>query len=1014
MRSQTDYRRNVAAIAIAALAFLTLGGALIAQQLTGNIYGYLTDEQGGRLPGVTVTLSGIGAPQTQTTDARGEYRFLNLSPGNYKLSYELAGFSKIAKSDVQVSVGKNTETTGLMKLSSVEATVTVRGEAAVLDTRKVTTGAVVSQVELKEIPTARDPWVVLQTIPGVLTDRLNIGGDQSGQQSLYVGKGALSNQGVWNLDGVNITDMAALGSTGTYYDFDTFEEINATTGGSDITAMTPGVQLNLVTKRGTNDIHGSARDFLTRSKWQSKNASDEFLAQRPGLNVQPRIDTVQDYGVEVGGPLWRDHIWAWGAYGRNQVDLITSTGATDKTTLEDASLKLNFQVTESTAATANYTQGEKIKIGRNVSAARPTAAEGWNQGGLNGYPSALNKVEISQVFSSKLFMTASYAYFRGGFELIPGSGTATNNVYLDTINGVWHNGYLIYQTQRPLHNVGTTGSFFFNTGSAGHELKFGFNYRKAGVVSVSAWPGDGNVGFVGYGGAGVNAALLTRPANTKGTLKYYNAYMGDTITFGNFTLNAGLRYDVQSGFNQAGALPANPIVPEVLPAVAGADEPERFKWKNWEPRVGATYALGTAKRVLLKGSYARFADQVGIGSIFFNNANQLAGVYYYWNGTVGQPIKRSDLDFGRGIVDSYGFDPAHPASPTSPNVIDPNLKAGKTDEAVAGFDVEVLPEFVVGAAYTYRKYTDSIWYGPGAGVPRVGLTSADYVLCTTSIRGNCPANGVITGTLANGSTYSIPIYRIRPGFGARPAALIRENRPDYNTTYNGVELTMQKRLSNNWMVRGNFGYQDWKQHAGSGACTNPTNVLDGTFGGSCPGDDIMVAPSGTGSGAFGNVFTNSKWNFNIAGLYQLPYGFNIGGNFYGRQGYPYLQWIRINAGDGNGAVPVVVSPLDQQRHPNVYDFDLRIEKVIDVKPLQIALSIDVFNVANSGTVLQRQGLIGTCVVPRLSGPNPNPTPACDTSKTTGPQQAFTKNANYNIITQLESPRVVRAGVRVSF
>src|SRR4029077_13089529 len=149
MRNRTS--RNALAIAVIGLALLAFSGALLAQQLTGNIFGNVTDEQGGRLPGVTVTLSGIGAPKTETTDARGEYRFLNLSPGNYTLSYELQGFSRVTKSDVQVAVGKNTETSAALKLSSVEANVTVRGEAAILDPRKVTTGAVVSQVELKEI-----------------------------------------------------------------------------------------------------------------------------------------------------------------------------------------------------------------------------------------------------------------------------------------------------------------------------------------------------------------------------------------------------------------------------------------------------------------------------------------------------------------------------------------------------------------------------------------------------------------------------------------------------------------------------------------------------------------------------------------------------------------------------------------------------------------------------------------------------------------------------------------------
>src|SRR5215813_2539506 len=765
MRNRT--MRNAVPIAIIGLALLAFSGALVAQQLTGNVFGYVTDEQGGRLPGVSVTLSGIGAPQTQTTDARGEYRFLNLSPGNYTLSYELAGFSKVTKSDVQVAVAKNTETTAAMKLSSVEAAVTVRGEAAILDTRKVSTGANISQVELKEIPTARDPWVILQQIPGVLTDRFNVGGNQSGQQSAYVGKGALTNQGVWNLDGVNITDMAATGSTGTYYDFDSFEEINATTGGSDITAMTPGVQLNLVTKRGTNDIHGSGRVFITRQKWQSKNITNEVLAQPAPNNAAPRVDGVQDYGVEVGGPILKDHIWAWGAYGRNQVDLITITGATDKTTLEDASAKLNFQITESTAATANYTQGEKIKIGRNVGLTRPTAAEGWNQGGINGLPSALDKVEVSQVLSSKLFLTASYAYFRGGFQLVPGAGTAVNNLYQDA-SGVWHNSYEAYYTQRPMHNAQVNGSFFFNTGSIGHELKFGYSYRKAGVKSISAWPGNGNYGILGEFGAGKDGVAITRPASLSGELKYNNAFIGDTITAGNLTINAGVRYDEQYGYNQAGQAPADPIFPDILPALSSAAQPSAFKWKSYEPRVGLTYAVGEAKKLLLKASYARFADQLGIGPIFFTNANSLAYAYYYWNDKNGdRVVTRDEVDFTKGLQSFRNYNPADPGNPKSPNVVDPNLKAGKTDEVVAGFDYEVLPEFVVGANYTYRKYKDAIWYGAGSGelssIPRVGLSSANFVPCTTAIRANCPANGIITGTLFSGASFSVPIYRLAPG-----------------------------------------------------------------------------------------------------------------------------------------------------------------------------------------------------------------------------------------------------------
>ncbi|MEO8432210.1 MAG: carboxypeptidase-like regulatory domain-containing protein, partial [Acidobacteriota bacterium] len=90
------HNRTITATLLA-LAFFMVGASLFAQNQTGNVYGNVTDEQGGRLPGVSVTLSGVGAPNTQVTDARGEYRFLNLSPGTYTLTYDLQGFTKVTK-----------------------------------------------------------------------------------------------------------------------------------------------------------------------------------------------------------------------------------------------------------------------------------------------------------------------------------------------------------------------------------------------------------------------------------------------------------------------------------------------------------------------------------------------------------------------------------------------------------------------------------------------------------------------------------------------------------------------------------------------------------------------------------------------------------------------------------------------------------------------------------------------------------------------------------------------------
>ena len=101
-------------------------------------------------------------------------------------------------------------------------------------------------------------------------------------------------------------------------------------------------------------------------------------------------------------------------------------------------------------------------------------------------------------------------------------------------------------------------------------------------------------------------------------------------------------------------------------ALTTASGPTEIDWKNWQPRVGLTYALGSARKVLLKASYARFADQLGLSPIAVDNPGAIAGIYYYVNNPGGVPLTRSQIDFSKGIQTFYGFDPAHPTSATSP------------------------------------------------------------------------------------------------------------------------------------------------------------------------------------------------------------------------------------------------------------------------------------------------------------------------------------------------------------
>ena len=148
------------------------------------------------------------------------------------------------------------------------------GESPIVDTKEVGTKQTFTNELLQSIPSARDPWVILQQTAGIAMDRENVGGNMSGQQSNYVSRGGNPTNNKWSLDGIDITDMAATGGSPPYFDFDMFEEMTINTGGVDVTQQTGGVGINLVTKSGTDRFKGSSRFYVTDKNLESQNITD--------------------------------------------------------------------------------------------------------------------------------------------------------------------------------------------------------------------------------------------------------------------------------------------------------------------------------------------------------------------------------------------------------------------------------------------------------------------------------------------------------------------------------------------------------------------------------------------------------------------------------------------------------------------------------------------------------------------------------------------------------------------
>jgi hypothetical protein len=186
---------------------------------------------------------------------------------------------------------------------------------------------------------------------------------------------------------------------------------------------------------------------------------------------------------------------------------------------------------------------------------------------------------------------------------------------------------------------------------------------------------------------------------------------------------------------------------------------------------------------------------------------------------------------------------------------------------------------------------------------------------------------------------------------------------DREQDYKGVSLTLDKRLSNRWMMRGNVSWQDWTWDIPDSENEDPTDTV---AGGIADGSQVLQG-SGAVSGSKGNVYINSKWSYSLNGMYQVApsrkWGFNIAANLTGREGYPIRYGRRIfrdTIADtpGLGIVVPVTSDVDRFRYADIHTLDLRVDKDFHFSALGMTLSAELFNALNESYVLQRQGVLG--------------------------------------------------------
>ena len=316
--------RLLAALVVLTLAPLT---SVQAQVSTGNIYGEVVDEQGSVLPGSDVSLAAIsigGQPRTTVTDGQGLFRFLNLDPGTYKVTVAFAGLTT-SERDVIVTTGVNTNISFTMSVKSLEESVTVTAESPVVDEKKMGTATTLTREELQLVPQSRDPWAALKTVPGVIVDRVNVGGNESGQQSNFVGKGAASADTMWSMDGVVITDTNSGGASSNYFDFNAFDEVeylDRRQRSADADRRRRH-QLRDPSRHQPVPRHVCSRRSRHDSL-ESTNLPDDLVGDERllGADTANHTDQITDYGFDVGGPIVRDRLWFWGSWAKQDIRIL--------------------------------------------------------------------------------------------------------------------------------------------------------------------------------------------------------------------------------------------------------------------------------------------------------------------------------------------------------------------------------------------------------------------------------------------------------------------------------------------------------------------------------------------------------------------------------------------------------------------------------------------------------------------------------------------------------------------
>ena len=865
---------------------LLLAAPALGQRTTGAIVGTVTDESGGVLPGVTVTLQGaqVAGQPTTVTGTDGAYRFPTVPPGEYTLTFTLQGFSTVKQERIPVPLGTTVEIGAQMKVSSLQETVTVVGETPVVNVASTQIATNLNRAWVENAPQRRFTFFdLINQAAGVSPSTA------TSSRSQAFGSSTTDNS--YQLDGTDFT-APSTGAAWPWPNTDAIEEVQVLQlGASAEYGNVQGAVFNVVTRQGTNNFHGDGNFYFMNDKLTGRNTTEKQDDGKPYHRAEFKDTTWQ-----IGGPAKKDKLWFFGSF-QYQKDADSQPGTDPAFPARSAAKRIFWKV--------NYqiNQNNKIQVqehddfydipGRATTLTAPSTI--GVEHGHNPSPGVM----WTRVVSNKTFVEARYSGFYGidhGDPLEPNqprvarrfrdldSGRITGGIYS------WYDG-----NSWKTAGMGKVSHYAENFLGGSHDLKLGVQFDSGGS--------DYAIGLNDYiytYGATIAYGYTQLPFHQGGQKRSVGGYVDDTYKIGDrTTLNLGVRYD----WNRASIRSYPALDAQGNETSQSSKElPNVFTWNAVAPRVGLIYRLNESGKSVVKAHLGRYYGQV-VTSEFDNISPSITPRYLF-----------------SGFYDRNGNQLEKELVSDNTNLtVDSGYKSPRTDQYIVGFEQELFTNLGLQVNYVHKRGEDfggwrdirgqyrQVPYVDNAGVESSGQTFQVFQLLTD------PASRLFQLTNVDGMFMR----------------------------YNGLSIQAQKRMAKRWQATGSVVFSKSTGRLGSSR-TSPTGSQTGTAGvfGQNPNDFVN-----TEGRLIGDRPIVAKLQF----LYEAPLGITFAANYTHQDGRFWSRQIQIR-GLGFPSRPTVNMEANtgDRRVPAWDLIDVRLEKDVSFgRSTRAGVFIDFLNLTNS-------------------------------------------------------------------